>query len=52
LSFHSWAPRRVWLSGQEWIVLGEPEWRSMPEHEVAALIGREEMQALQPEVPQ
>ena len=51
LSFHSWAPRRVWLSGQERIVFGEPEWRSMPEHEVEALIGREELKALPPEVP-
>ena len=42
----------MWLAGQERIVFGEPEWRSMPEHEVAELIGREEMRALPPEVPQ
>jgi hypothetical protein len=52
LSFHSWKRRRVWLSGQERIVFGEPEWRSMSERKVAALIGREEMPALPSEVPQ
>jgi hypothetical protein len=52
LSFYSWAPRRVWLSGQERIVFGEPHWEHLPEHEVAALLGREEMRALPPEVPE
>ena len=48
LTFHSWAPRRVWLGGHERLAFGEPEWHSMPEHEVAALLGRAEMQALPP----
>jgi hypothetical protein len=26
LSFLSWAPRRVWLSGQERIAFGDPQW--------------------------
>ena len=51
LSFHSWAPRRVWLSGQERIAFGDPHWEHLPEHEVEALLGREEMQALPPPVP-
>ncbi len=51
LSFHSWAPRRVWLSGQERIAFGDPHWEHLPEHEVEALLGREEMQALPPQVP-
>ena len=50
LSFHSWAPRRVWLSGQERIAFGDPHWEHLPEHEVEALIGREEMQALPPQL--
>ena len=37
LSFHSWAPRRVWLSGQERIAFGDPHWEHLPEHEVEAL---------------
>ena len=48
LSFHSWAPRRVWLGGQERLAFGEPEWRSMPEHEVEALLGRDETRAMPP----
>jgi hypothetical protein len=48
LSFHSWAPRRVWLSGQERIVFGEPRWEHMADDDVAALIGPDEMQALPP----
>jgi hypothetical protein len=51
LSFHSWAPRRVWLSGQERIAFGDPHWEHLPQHEVEALLGREEMQALPPPVP-
>ena len=51
LSFHSWAPRRVWLSGQERIAFGDPHWEHLPEHEVEALLGREEMRALPPQVP-
>jgi hypothetical protein len=51
LSFHSWAPRRVWLSGQERIAFGDPHWEHLPEREVEALLGREEMQALPPQVP-
>ena len=51
LSFHSWAPRRVWLSGQERITSGEPHWEHLPEHEVEALLGREEMTVLPPQVP-
>ena len=51
LSFHSWAPRRVWLGGQERLAFGEPEWRSLPDHDVAALIGEEAMHALPPQVP-
>jgi hypothetical protein len=50
LSFHSWAPRRVWLGGQERLAFGEPARRSVPEHEVAALLGRAEMLALPPRV--
>jgi hypothetical protein len=51
LSFHSWAPRRVWLSGQERLSFGEPQWAHLPASEVEALLGREEMQALPPTVP-
>ena len=51
LTFHSWAPRRVWLSGQERLSFGDPHWEHLPEHEVEALLGREEMQALPPPVP-
>jgi hypothetical protein len=51
LTFHSWAPRRVWPSGQERIAFGDPHWEHLPEHEVEALLGREEMQALPPPVP-
>jgi hypothetical protein len=36
LSFHSWAPRRVWLSGQERIAFGDSHWEHLPEHEVEA----------------
>lgn len=48
LSFHSWAPRRVWLGGQERLAFGEPEWRSISEHEVEALLGLDETRALPP----
>lgn len=51
LSFHSWTPRRVWLSGQERISFGDPHWEHLPEHDVETLLGREEMQALPPQVP-
>lgn len=51
LSFQSWTPRRVWLSGQERLSFGEPQWTHLPESEVEALLGREEMQALPPPVP-
>jgi hypothetical protein len=51
LSFHSWVPRRVWLSGQERIAFGDPHWEHLPEHEVEALLGRGEMHALPPPVP-
>jgi hypothetical protein len=51
LSFHSWAPRRVWLSGQERISFGDPHWEHLPEHEVEALLGREEIKALPPSAP-
>jgi hypothetical protein len=51
LSFHSWAPRRVWLSRQERIAFGDPHWEHLPEHEVEALLGRDEMQALPPQGP-
>ncbi len=51
LSFHSWALRRVWLSGQERISFGDPHWEHLPEHEVAALLGAEEMAALPPQRP-
>ena len=48
LSFHSWAPRRVWLGGQERLAFGEPHWTRVAEDDVAALIGRDEMQRLPP----
>jgi len=51
LTFHSWAPRRVWLSGQERISFGDPQWEHLPEHEVEALLGRDEMAALPPPLP-
>ena len=51
LTFHSWAPRRVWLGGQERLAFGEPEWRSLPAHEVAALIGEDELHAPPPPLP-
>jgi hypothetical protein len=51
LSFHSWTPRRVWLSGQERLSFGEPQWEHLPESEVEALLGREEMRTLPPPVP-
>lgn len=53
LTYGSWAaPRRVWLSGQEHLIYGEPEWQHLPEHDVAALIGEDEMRSLPPEVPE
>jgi hypothetical protein len=30
LTFHSWAPRRVWLSGQERLSFGDPHWEHLP----------------------
>ena len=43
VSFASWAPRKVWIGGQERLSFGAPEWRSMPPEEVTALIGEEEV---------
>ncbi len=48
LSFRSWAPRQGWLGGQERLAFGEPEWRSVPEHEVEALLGGDETRATPP----
>jgi hypothetical protein len=48
LSFRSWAPRRVWLGGQERLAFGEPHWTRVAEDDIAALIGRDEMQRLPP----
>jgi hypothetical protein len=48
LSFHSWAPRRVWLGGQERLAFGEPHWEHLPEQEIEALLGRDEMTATPP----
>lgn len=42
--FASWRPRRIWLHGQERLSLGEPDWRYLPPHEVAALIGEAELE--------
>ncbi len=39
VSFESWAPRRVWLGGQERLSFSAPEWRHLPREEVMALIG-------------
>jgi hypothetical protein len=39
LSFESWAPRLVWIGGQQRLSFGAPEWRSLPRREVIALIG-------------
>jgi hypothetical protein len=50
LIFHTWAPRRVWLSGQERLSFGDPHWEHLPEHEVEQLLGRDEMQAFVPPV--
>ena len=38
LTFHSWAPRRVWLSGQERLSFGDSHWEHLPEHEVEQLL--------------
>jgi hypothetical protein len=43
LGFASWSPHRVWLGAQARLSLGEPDWRPLPIHEVAHLIGREEV---------
>jgi hypothetical protein len=51
LTFHSWAPRRVWLSGQERLSFGDPHWEHLPEHEVEVLLGKAEMAAMLPEIP-
>jgi hypothetical protein len=41
----------VWLGGQERLAFGEPHWERVPEHEVEALLGSEEMSAPPPEFP-
>ena len=51
LSFHSWAPQRVWLSGRERIAFGDPHWEHLPERDVETLIGRDGMHALPPPMP-
>lgn len=51
LSFHTWRPRRVSLSGHARLTFGEPVWEHLPESDVTALIGVEELQALPPPVP-
>lgn len=51
LSFYSWGPRRVWLSGQERIAFGVPHWEHLPDQEVEQLIGNAEMTARPPEMP-
>jgi hypothetical protein len=48
LSFSSWTPRRVWLSGQERLSFGEPQWAHLPASEVEALLGPAEMAATPP----
>jgi hypothetical protein len=50
LTFHTWRPRRVWLSGHERLSFGEPQWEHLPGREVAALIGQEELRALSPTI--
>ena len=40
----------LWIMAD--LACGEPEWQHMPEHDVAALIGEEEMRAPAPEVPE
>ena len=49
LSFHCWALRRVWLSGQERLSFGDPHWEHLPEHEVEALLGKAEMATIPPD---
>jgi hypothetical protein len=39
--FGSWAPRRVWLGGQERLSLGEPDWHHLAYEEVRTLLGAE-----------
>ncbi len=51
LTFHSWAPRRVWLSGQERLSFGDLHWEHLPEHEVEALLGKAEMAAIPRDLP-
>jgi hypothetical protein len=46
VSFATWTPRRVWLGGRARVSLGAPAWRPLPRHEVAALIGDAELEAL------
>jgi hypothetical protein len=48
LTFHTWRPRRVWLSGQERLSFSEPQWEHMQESDVEALIGQEELRAMPP----
>jgi hypothetical protein len=51
LTFHTWRPRRVWLSGQARLTFGEPIWEHLRESDVTAFIGEEEMRSLPPPVP-
>ncbi len=44
ITFALWSPRRVWLGGRERLGLGDPSWHHLPSEEVAALIGRDEME--------
>jgi hypothetical protein len=51
LWFEPWTPRRIWQSGQERLSFGELHWKRIPEQDVEALLSRDEMRALPPEVP-
>jgi hypothetical protein len=42
VTFETWAPRRIFLGGQERVSLGAPAWRRLPGDEVARLIGGDE----------
>jgi hypothetical protein len=42
VTFETWAPRRIFLGGQERVSLGAPGWRRLPGDEVARLIGGDE----------
>ena len=39
----SWAPRKIWLGGQERLSFGPPAWRHMPVETVAKLVGKDEV---------